>query len=103
MPVLVTARSAKLATPFTVTALVVPRSVPPPGLLPNAIVTVSVKPGTGFPTASRAVTRTAGVSGWPATVVVGCTVKPSRVAGPGVTSNAALETGPIPEAVATSV
>ena len=103
MPVLVTVRSPKLATPFTVTVLVVPPSVPPPGLLPNAIVTVPVKPGTGFPTASTAVTCTAGVSGWPATVVVGCSVKRSCVAGPEVTPNAALETGPNPEAVATSV
>ena len=64
-------RSPKLATPFTAATLVVPLSVAPPGSPPKATVTVPVKPGTGFPVGSRAITCKAGVISRPATVVVG--------------------------------
>ncbi len=65
--------------------------------------TLPVKPGTGFPTGSSAVTWTAGLIAAPATVEEGCTVKPSCVAGPGVISNAALVTDVKPPALAMSV
>ena len=83
-------RVAKLATPFTAAIVVVPPSVEPPGLLPSTTLTFPVKPGTGFPAGSSAVTWTAGLIAAPATVVEGCTVKASCVAVPGVMSNALL-------------
>src|SRR5439155_26053509 len=92
-----------LATPLTATTVVVPPSVLPPGLLPSATATLPVKPGTGFPAASSAVTWTGGLIAAPATVVLGCWVKDSCVAVPGVISNAALVTGAKPLALAVSV
>ncbi len=65
--------------------------------------TLPVKPGTGFPTGSSAVTWTAGLIAAPATVLDGWTVKASRVAVPGVMSNAELATAAKPLALAVSV
>ena len=96
-------RSPKLATPFTAVTVVVPLSVLPPGLLPNATVTLPVKPGTAFPAGSSAVTCTAGLMIAPATVLVGCAVNASCVAAPGVMSNGALVTGANPLPLAVSV
>src|SRR5207247_3853927 len=93
----------KLATPLTAATLVGPPSVLPPGLLPSATVTVPVKPGTGFPAASSAVTWTAGLIAAPATVLDGWTVKASRVAVPGMTSNAVLVAEVKPLTLAVSV
>ena len=56
MLVLLAVRSPKVATPFTAATVVVPLSVEPPGLLPNATVTFPVNPGTAFPAGSSAVT-----------------------------------------------
>src|SRR5437762_4755940 len=94
---------AKLATPFTAASVVVPPSVLPPGLLPSTTLTFPVKPGTGFPAGSSAVTWTAGLIVTPAAVVEGCTVKASCVAVPGVMSNAVLKTGANALALAVSV
>src|SRR6478735_8481775 len=53
-------RFEKLATPFTATTVVVPDSVPPPGLVPMATVTLAVELVTVLSKASRTVTCTAG-------------------------------------------
>src|SRR5689334_12218701 len=70
-------KSENVATPFTTVTVRVPERVPAasvPPLCPIAIVTVPVKLGTAFPSASVTVTCTAGmvVSG---SVVLGCAVK----------------------------
>src|SRR5713101_4000635 len=97
-------RVPKVATPFTAATAVVPPSTAPLVPVPavTATVTLPVKPGTGFPRASSAVTFTAGVSWRSATVVVGCTVNASRVVGPLVMLKLALETAVRPVAVAVS-
>ena len=96
-------RLGKLATPPTAVTLVVPASVPPAGLVPIATVTVPAKPGTGFPSASRALTCTAGVIAAPAPVVVGATVNASWLAAPTAISNGVLAAAVSPVAAATSV
>src|SRR2546428_413869 len=90
---------AKLATTFVAATVVVPASVPPPGFAPSATVTLPVKPATALPSASCAVTCTAGAIAWPAVVVPGCPVNASCVAGPGVMLNAALAVPVRPAAV----
>src|SRR5881628_2538638 len=79
--------------PVPVSLDVVPESVPPPGLLSMATVTVGRPPGndvTLFPKASWTVTLTAGVMMVPAVVLVGWTVKASCAAGPAVTETVAV-------------
>src|SRR2546425_34567 len=78
-------------------------TAPPPGFAPSATVTLPVKPATALPSASCAVTCTAGAIAWPAVVVPGCPVNASCVAGPGVMLNAALAVPVRPAAVAASV
>src|SRR5438034_379190 len=72
---------AKLATPLTAATVVVPVNVAPLVPVPAVSVRVTfwVKPGTGRPPASSAVTWTAGVIWWPAVVVVGSTLNASWV------------------------
>ena len=77
-------RFENVATPLTAFTVVVPLSVPAPGLVPivrviglEALVTVC-------PSASWIVTRTAGVTAAPAVAFDGCTVKARRVAAPAV-------------------
>ena len=94
---------AKLATPFVAATVVVPVNVPATGLLPSATVTVPVKPATALPSASCAVTCTAGEIGLPAVAVPGWLVNASCVAVPGVMENAALAAAVRPAAVAASV
>src|SRR5438046_8794407 len=81
---------AKLATPFVAATVIVPDSVPPPGFAPRATVTFPVKPATALPSASCAVTCTAGEIGLPAVAVPGWLVNASCVAVPGVMENGAL-------------
>jgi len=83
-------RFAKLATPATAATVAVPPSVPPPGFVPSATVTVPVNPLAVFPWASRAVTSTAGAITAPAVAVVGWTVKASWVGGPELIVKATL-------------
>src|SRR5712691_1572674 len=52
---------AKVATPATAATDAVPPSVPPPGLLPIARVTLPANPVATLPNVSHAVTSTAGV------------------------------------------
>ena len=94
---------AKLATPFVAATVVVPTSVPPPGFAPSATVTFPVKPATALPSASCAVTCTAGEIGLPAVAVPGWPVNASCAASPGVIVNAALAAPVRPAAVAASV
>ena len=64
-------RFENVATPLTAATVVVPESVPPPGLVPMAIVTFAVdvvRP----PDASSIRTVTAGETDAPAVAVVGC-------------------------------
>src|SRR5947208_512800 len=79
-----------VATPLTALDDVVPDRIPPPGLVPMATVTLPPNAVAVFPSASCAVTCTAGVIAAPAMVVVGGTVNASCVAAPGVTLKAAL-------------
>src|SRR5213594_1773174 len=73
----------KLATPATAVTVVVPDSVPPPGLVPIVTVTAPTKSVAVRPTASRASTWTAGASVAPAVAAAGCITKASWVGGPG--------------------
>ncbi len=66
-----------VATPAVAVMIVVPDSIPLPGFKPIATVTVPVKAVTTLPSASSALTCTAGVIAAPAAVAVGCTVKTS--------------------------
>src|SRR5207249_1046210 len=91
-------RPAKLATPAAAVTVVVPFSVPPPGLLPIVSVTLPVNPVARLPKESYAVTSTAGVMVAPATVLVGWTVNTSRDAAAGVMLKVALVTPRSPSA-----
>src|SRR5512140_2241673 len=69
-------RLENVATPFTAATVVVPDSVPPPGLVPMATVMVALELVV-LPNASCTVTCTAGVMDTPATALVGGAVKAS--------------------------
>src|SRR5437762_3560969 len=97
-------RFGNVATPETAAAVVVPDSVPPPALEPSVTLTLPAKPVATLPSASCAVTCTAGVIAAPAVALVGCTLKTSTLGAPAVTLNAALVAPPpTPEAPAVSV
>ncbi|PYO79882.1 MAG: hypothetical protein DMD67_01730 [Gemmatimonadetes bacterium] len=59
------------ATPFTAAMVTVPESVPPPALLAMETVTLPVKLVIVLPSASCALTCTAGVMAAPATALLG--------------------------------
>src|SRR5262245_53564479 len=90
LPALSVFKADDTATPFTADTDWVPPSVPPAGLLAIPTVTVPVRGVAVLPKASRAATRTAGLIFAPAVVVLGCRVKLSCVAAPGVMLNALL-------------
>src|SRR5436309_3164164 len=96
-------RFGNAATPATAAAVVVPESVPPPALEPIVTLMLPAKPVATLPSASCAVTCTAGVIAAPAVAVVGCTLKTSTLGAPAVTLNAALVPPLTPEAPAVSV
>src|SRR5438128_1044318 len=77
-------RVVNVATPFTAATLVVPASVPPPGLAPIATVMFPVNPEAVLPCTSWAVTCTAGLIAAPAAVLLGCPVNTSCVVLPAV-------------------
>src|SRR5262245_38517708 len=77
----------KEATPLVAETVVVPDSVPPPGLLPIATVMLAAELGTVLPNASCTDTCTVGVIGAPATATAGCTVKATWVAAAGLMLN----------------
>src|SRR5438477_3829706 len=81
-------RLEKVATPLTAAAVAVPDSVPPPGLVPIATVTLAVELVTVLLNASCTVTCTGGAIATPATAFVGWTVKASLAAAAGLVLNA---------------
>src|SRR5438128_4380494 len=84
-------RLEKVATPLTAATVVVPESVPPPGLVPIATVMLAVELVTVLLNASCTVTCTAGATATPAVALVGWTVKASLVAVAGLMLNAELD------------
>src|SRR5262245_50547681 len=84
-------RVEKVATPATAATVVVPESVPPPGLVPIATVMLAVELVTVLLKASCTVTCTEGAMLAPAVAFVGWTVKASLVAAAGLMLNAALD------------
>src|SRR5437868_5801066 len=103
MPVLSMERLEKEATPLTAATLLVPDSVPPPGLVPIATVTLAVELVTVLPNASCTATWTGGEMAAPAVALVGCTANASFEAAAGVMLNAA-EVAPVnPAEAAASV
>src|SRR5688572_18380587 len=68
-------RLENVATPLTAATVVVPDSVPPPGLVPIATVMLAVELVTVFPNVSWTATCTAGEMFAPAVALVGWTVK----------------------------
>ena len=72
MPVLLMVRLLKVATPLRALTIVVPPSVPPPGLVPMASVIEGVLVVTVLPKLSWTAMVTAGLMGAPATVALGC-------------------------------
>src|SRR6266704_74459 len=103
VPLLLMLRVEKVATPFTAATVAVPDSVPPLGFTPIATVTLPVNPVAMFPCASCAVTWTAGVIAAPALVLVGCPVKMSCAAAPGVMLNGILVAPVTPVVLAVTV
>src|SRR2546427_315005 len=85
------------------TTVVAPSREQPPGFAPIATVTVPRKPVAVFPSASCAVTCSAGVIAAPAVALLGCPLNTSCVATPGVTVNAALVAPVNPLALAVRV
>src|SRR3954470_7499687 len=78
-------RLEKVATPLTAATVDVPDSVPPPGLLPMATVTLAVEVVTVLLNASCTATCTAGAIDAPAVAVVGCTMNATPAAAAGTT------------------
>src|SRR5512140_678763 len=78
----------KEATPADADTVVVPDSVPPPGLVPIATVMLAVELVTMLLKASCTVTCTAGEIDTPATALVGCVAMASLDADAGVMLNA---------------
>src|SRR3954471_12215894 len=96
-------RVENVATPLTAATVVVPESVPPPGLVPMATVTLALELVTVLPNASCTVTCTAGAIATPATAVLGCSENASFEAAAGLMLNPA-EVAPVnPAEVAASV
>src|ERR1043165_8056557 len=84
-------RLEKLATPLTADTVVVPDSVPLPGLVPIATVMLAVELVTVLPNASCTAACTAGVMAVPATALVGWTVNATLAAAAGLMVNAELD------------
>src|SRR5678816_1670868 len=87
-------RLENVATPLTAATVAVPESVPPPGLVPMATVTLAVELVTVLPNLSSTATSTAGLIDAPAVALLGCTVNASLDAAAGVMLNAA-EVAPV--------
>src|SRR5437762_1626013 len=96
-------RLENVATPLTADTVAVPDSVPPPGLVPMATVTLALEPVTVLPNASCTTTCTAGAIATPATALLGCTENASLEAAAGVMLNP-VEVAPVrPAELATRV
>src|SRR5205814_305718 len=81
-------RLEKVATPLTAATVVVPDSVPPPGLVPIATAMLAEELVTVLPNASCTATCTAGLIATPAVAFDGCTVKARFEAAAGLMLNA---------------
>src|SRR2546430_15850499 len=81
---------ANVATPLTAATLVVPASVPPPGLAAIASATLPLNGVAVLPRPSRAVTRAAGGIAAPGGALGGWTGNTSSAALPGAASDGAL-------------
>src|SRR5437762_513540 len=92
-------RVENVATPLTADTVAVPDSVPPPGLVPMATVTLADELVTVLPNASCTVTCTAGEMLAPAVAFVGWMVKASFDAAPAVMLKAE-EVAPVSDAEA---
>src|SRR6185295_3925153 len=102
-PDLLMERLENVATPLTAATVVVPDSVPPPGLVPIATVMLAVEPVTVLPNVSSTATCTDGLIATPAVALVGWTTKASREAAAGLMLNPD-EVAPVsPAAAAVSV
>src|SRR5512145_1657729 len=84
-------RGENVATPLVADTVVVPDSVPPPGLVPIATVMLAVELVTVLLNASCTVTCTAGAIATPAIALVGWNVKASLDAAAGLMLNAELD------------
>src|SRR5512140_250479 len=81
-------RLERVATPLTAPTVVVPESVPPPGLVPMATVTLALELVTVLLNASCTVTCTAGAMDAPAMALVGCAVNATLAGTAGLMLNA---------------
>ena len=88
MPALLIDRLLNVATPLTAAMVAVPLSVPLPGLVPIATVTLELLLVTRLPNASSTDTCTAGLMVTPATELRGSEVNTICLAAPGVMLNA---------------
>src|SRR5438093_11654 len=77
-------RLLKLASPLIAAMLNVPPSVPPPGLLPMAMVIAAALVVTVLPRLSWTVTVTAGLTATEDSASLGCWLNASLFAAPGV-------------------
>src|SRR5947209_3953709 len=77
-------RFEKVATPLEAATVVVPESVPEPGLVPIATVTLADELVTVLRTAAWSVAWTAGLMATPAVALGGWTEKASLLAAPGL-------------------
>src|SRR3954469_24861191 len=82
-------RVGNVAMPATAATVLLPDSVPPPGLVPMATVMLAVEPVTVLLNWSCTVTRTGGAMDTPATAFDGWAVKASFEAAAGLMLNAA--------------
>src|SRR5512142_2054079 len=96
-------RSLNVATPDAAALVGVPPSVPDPGFVPIATVTLPLNVVTVLPAASCAVTTTAGAMATPATPLLGSCVNTSCATGPTAISNVLLVPGVSAPEVAVSV
>src|SRR3954451_18525178 len=87
-------RLENVATPATAATVVVPDSVPPPGVVPMATVMLAVELVTVLPKGSCTATCTTGERFTPAVALVGWAVKASLDAAPGLMLNA-VEVAPV--------
>src|SRR5437588_515740 len=81
-------RLENVATPFTAATVVVPDSVPPPGLVPIARVMLAAELVSVLPKVSCTATSPARAAAPPAVAFVGWTVKASLEAAAGLMLNA---------------
>src|SRR3954466_8879053 len=96
-------RLEKVANPLAAATVVVPDSVPLPGLVPMASLPLADEPVTVLPNASCTATTTAGAIATPATALLGCTENASLEAAAGLMLNPA-EVAPVsPAELATRV